>query len=156
MRGSLNVLVTGGCGFIGCHSVRRWAESHRVLALDNLSRRGSEANLAWLRQSCRFDFLQRDIRDAAAMADAVRDFRPDVVLLDIGLPGLSGYDVAREIRSRPEGVAIILAAVTGYGQEEDRRRARDAGFDYHLTKPIDPDTLSAFVDSPGPSVLART
>jgi CheY-like chemotaxis protein len=94
--------------------------------------------------------------DGEAALRVVRDFRPEVVLLDIGLPGKSGYDVARELRARPEGEGIILAAVTGYGQDDDRRRAREAGFDYHLTKPLDPDTLTAFVESPGQSVLAES
>jgi CheY-like chemotaxis protein len=94
--------------------------------------------------------------DGEAALKAVRDFRPEVVLLDIGLPGLSGYEVARELRSRPENEGLILAAVTGYGHDDDRRRSREAGFDYHLTKPLDPDTLTAFVDSPGASVLAES
>jgi len=94
--------------------------------------------------------------DGEAALSAVRNFRPELVLLDIGLPGLNGYEVARELRSRPEGEGVILAAVTGYGQDDDRRRARDAGFDYHLTKPLDPETLTAFVESPGPPVLAQS
>jgi len=65
-----------------------------------------------------------------------------VVLIDIGLPGLDGYDVARRIRSAPQGHRIVLAAVTGYGQPEDRRRAEEAGFDAHLVKPVDPDQLT--------------
>lgn len=67
--------------------------------------------------------------------------RPDVALVDIGLPGLNGYDVARQIRAAL-GPGIRLIALTGYGQAEDRRRARDAGFDAHLVKPLDPETLS--------------
>jgi signal transduction histidine kinase len=81
---------------------------------------------------------------------AVSAFRPEVVLLDIGLPGMSGYDVARELRERPEGKGLVLAAVTGYGQEEDRRRSREAGFDCHLTKPLAPAALAAFLESSRP------
>jgi PAS domain S-box-containing protein len=64
-------------------------------------------------------------------------FRPDAILLDIGMPQLSGYDVARQIRTQPWGENVYLIAVTGYGQLEDRRRSLAAGFDYHLVKPID-------------------
>ena len=64
-------------------------------------------------------------------------FRPDVILLDIGLPRLNGLETARRIREQPWGKSIFLIAVTGYGQEEDRRRSLEAGFDYHMVKPID-------------------
>jgi CheY-like chemotaxis protein len=72
---------------------------------------------------------------------AAEQYRPDVVLCDIGLPGLDGYSVAGELRRHPATAKARLIAVTGYGQEEDRRRARQAGFDHHLTKPVDPDAL---------------
>jgi signal transduction histidine kinase/CheY-like chemotaxis protein len=68
-------------------------------------------------------------------------FAPDVVLLDIGLPVMNGYAVARTLRERPEFTAVHLAAVTGWGHEEDRRKARDAGFDSHFTKPLSPAAL---------------
>jgi CheY-like chemotaxis protein len=64
-------------------------------------------------------------------------FRPDVVLLDIGLPGLNGYDVARKIREQPWGSGIVLIALTGWGKEEDRRRSTEAGFNSHLVKPVE-------------------
>jgi CheY-like chemotaxis protein len=60
------------------------------------------------------------------------------VILDIGLPGIDGYEVARRIRANPHGGAMRLFAMTGYGQEEDRQRSREAGFDAHLVKPIAP------------------
>ncbi len=66
---------------------------------------------------------------------------PDVVVCDIGLPGLDGYGVARHLRSHPDTANARLIAVTGYGGEEDRRRSLESGFDYHLTKPADPDQL---------------
>jgi two-component system, chemotaxis family, CheB/CheR fusion protein len=65
------------------------------------------------------------------------DFRPDVVLLDIGLPGMDGYEVAQKMRELPGLRDIRLVAVTGYGRSDDRLRARDAGFDDHLTKPVE-------------------
>ena len=73
---------------------------------------------------------------AAALQRAV-DFKPDVVLLDIGLPGMDGYEVAEKMRELPGLRNIRLVAVTGYGRSDDRRRARDAGFDDHLTKPVE-------------------
>jgi PAS domain S-box-containing protein len=77
-------------------------------------------------------------------------FQPDVAVLDIGMPGLSGYEVAREIRSR-FGDHIVLVAVTGWGQEEDKRRAREYGFDHHLTKPIDSAALQRLLREVSPA-----
>jgi PAS domain S-box-containing protein len=77
---------------------------------------------------------------AAAQAD-----QPDVIILDIGLPGMSGYEVARHLRQQAPFQRTLLIAVTGYGQEEDRRRSREAGFDVHLTKPVDPQHLQSLV-----------
>ncbi|MEQ8765772.1 MAG: PAS domain S-box protein [Planctomycetota bacterium] len=76
-----------------------------------------------------------------AAVEAADRLRPDIVLLDIGLPGLNGYEVARRIRERPWGKSVVLVAVTGWGQEADRRRAQASGFDHHMVKPIDPDAL---------------
>jgi CheY-like chemotaxis protein len=64
-----------------------------------------------------------------------------IVLLDIGLPGMDGYEVARRLRQMPSMEKAVLVAQTGWGQEEDRRRSGHAGFDHHFTKPIDPDAL---------------
>jgi PAS domain S-box-containing protein len=77
-------------------------------------------------------------QDALPKAEA---FQPEVVLLDIGLPGMNGYEVAQRLRAQPRFDKTILIAVTGYGQEGDRRRSKDAGFNHHLTKPVDPDAL---------------
>lgn len=71
--------------------------------------------------------------------------RPDVMIVDIGLPGLNGYQVAVRVRETPELKGIVLVAMTGYGQEEDRRRSTEAGFDYHLVKPADPQKLEAIL-----------
>ena len=79
-----------------------------------------------------------------------REFRPDAALLDIGMPELSGYEVARELRREPWGAAINLIALRGWGREEDRLRALEAGFDRHLTKPIDPQALTALLSREEP------
>jgi PAS domain S-box-containing protein len=94
------------------------------------------------------DYDVRCVYDGPTVLQVAKAYRPDVVVLDIGLPGLSGYDVARELREQPEFRRTPLVAVTGYGQEEDRRRSQEAGFDYHLTKPVDPEALQAFVARP--------
>ena len=73
---------------------------------------------------------------------------PDVVLLDIGLPGMSGYEVAAQLRQLPDMGTTLLVALTGYGQDRDRERARQAGFDQHLTKPVDHPTLLRVLRSP--------
>jgi CheY-like chemotaxis protein len=75
----------------------------------------------------------------------VHAFRPDVVLLDLGLPRRNGYEAARMIRGESWGRDVVLIALTGWGQEQDRRRSRDAGFDHHLVKPVDPKALMKLV-----------
>jgi CheY-like chemotaxis protein len=79
----------------------------------------------------------RTAYDGLAAIAAAESFHAEVVLLDIGLPALDGYHVARQIRQTPWGRDIVLVAVTGWGQENDRRRTREAGFDAHLVKPVD-------------------
>jgi CheY-like chemotaxis protein len=76
-------------------------------------------------------------------------FRPHVLMLDIGIPDLDGYQVARKIRASSWGRSAILIAVTGWGQEEDRHRAFDAGFNHHLTKPIAAETVESLIRSLG-------
>ncbi len=80
----------------------------------------------------------------------MRNFRPEIILLDIGLPGMSGYEVAQSLRAEPETQGIVIAALTGYGQESDLQRSWDSGFDYHLTKPPDPEILESLLASPRP------
>lgn len=77
--------------------------------------------------------------------EAADEFKPAVALLDIGLPKLSGYDIARHVRGK-RGGEVLLVAITGWGQEEDRRRAHEAGFDHHFTKPADFDVLLTLID----------
>ncbi|MGE5756289.1 MAG: ATP-binding protein [Planctomycetaceae bacterium] len=89
--------------------------------------------------------------DGAAAVEAAGTFGPEVILLDIGLPGMSGYDVARRLRERPEFAATVIVAMTGWGQDEDRRRSREAGIDHHLVKPVDPDSLQRLLSEIGTS-----
>lgn len=90
-----------------------------------------------------------DARTAGDGVQGIRlatDFRPEVVFCDLGLPGMSGYEVAKELRSLPFGREMILAALTGYGQPGDRERTARAGFDAHLVKPVDPAVIESFLD----------
>jgi CheY-like chemotaxis protein len=81
--------------------------------------------------------------------DLVRLKRPEIVLIDLGLPGVDGYAVARALRASPGGEALLLVAITGYGRPSDRRQAQEAGFDAHLTKPVSPPDLAAILVSKG-------
>ena len=91
------------------------------------------------------------VHDGTAALASVRSRRPDVVLLDINLPGMSGYEVARHLRGR-EGLAdALIVAISGYGEDEDRARSIEAGMDLHLVKPLDIDELVAMLGQPGPA-----
>ncbi|MDC0747487.1 hybrid sensor histidine kinase/response regulator [Polyangium mundeleinium] len=80
---------------------------------------------------------------------AARAFEPDVVFLDIGLPGMTGYEVAQRLRTEEGFGRLVLVALTGWGTDEDRRQAREAGFDYHLTKPVDLQEVQRIVEAAG-------
>jgi len=89
------------------------------------------------------DVMGYEVRTAYDGLEAVKaadEFRPEAALLDIGLPTLSGYDIARHIRGN-RGDEVLLVAITGWGTEEDVKRSQEAGFDHHFTKPADPDRL---------------
>jgi CheY-like chemotaxis protein len=88
--------------------------------------------------------------DALAAADRLH---PDVVLLDLSMPGMDGYEVARRMRATPWGKNALLVALTGWGQEQHRRRSKEAGFDCHLTKPADPEALQAVLNGAPPPWL---
>jgi two-component system CheB/CheR fusion protein len=97
------------------------------------------------------DFLElsgHEVELACCGADGVaaaRQFHPEIVLCDLGLPGMDGFAVAAELRRDPTTASAELIAVTGYGREEDRRRSKAAGFDLHLTKPVEPARLRQVV-----------
>jgi CheY-like chemotaxis protein len=93
----------------------------------------------------------RVAEDGPSGVEAALAHRPVVALIDLGLPGIDGYEVARRIRAGSGGAAVRLVALTGYGELEDRDRAADAGFDLHLLKPVHPDRLlQALVELGGP------
>jgi signal transduction histidine kinase/ActR/RegA family two-component response regulator len=115
----------------------------RILVVDD--NRDSAESVAVL-----LELLGADVHmayDGPSALAAIDDYRPDVVLMDIGLPGMDGYEVARRIRQRAELDRLTLIAITGWGQEEDRRRSRTAGFQHHLVKPADPVALQALLTS---------
>ncbi|HEY2388348.1 MAG TPA: PAS domain S-box protein [Candidatus Binatia bacterium] len=87
----------------------------------------------------------RTVYDGLAAIDAARANIPDVMLIDIGLPGMDGYEVARCVRRDPDLKHIVLVALTGYGRDEDKKQAMAAGFDYHLVKPVSPEALHGLV-----------
>ena len=83
--------------------------------------------------------------DGLAALEAAAAFTPEMILLDVGLPGMNGYEIARLLRTDGRLRGAYLIALTGYGQESDRMRATSAGFDLHLTKPVDPESLRTIV-----------
>jgi signal transduction histidine kinase len=89
----------------------------------------------------------RTAYDAETAIDVARDFRPEIVLLDLGLPGIDGYQVAQSLLAEPWAHALVLFAVTGRGQEEDRRRTSETGFREHFVKPVSPDSLRQAIDA---------
>ncbi len=89
------------------------------------------------------------VHNGQEAVEAAERMRPDLALLDIGMPGLNGYEAARRIRQRPGGEGVVLVAVTGWGQDDDKRKAAEAGFDRHLTKPVDPQALEEILAKAG-------
>jgi PAS domain S-box-containing protein len=117
------------------------APTRRILVVDdNLD---SAESLSLLLSICGYD--THAVFDGLAAVEAAATFRPHIVLLDIGLPKLNGYEVASRIRGQEWGKKMVLIALTGWGQREDRRRSKEAGFDHHLTKPVEPDALKALL-----------
>lgn len=88
--------------------------------------------------------VEHDGIDGLRRAEA---FQPEAAFLDIGLPGISGYEHARRLRENRAHGAMVLSAVTGWGQARDKARATQAGFDYHLVKPLDPQQLAAILQT---------
>lgn len=85
--------------------------------------------------------------DGPSALQTAEQWRPEAVFLDIGLPGMDGYEVAERLRELPQAKGAVLVAITGYGQDDDRLRSRRAGIDHHLVKPVAPDALRSLIDS---------
>ena len=115
---------------------------HRLLVVDD--NRDAADTLALLLKLKKYEVHVRyGGREAVA---AVESLQPDLVFLDIGMPELDGYQTCRLIRQQPTGKPVILLALTGYGQAEDKRRSEEAGFDGHLVKPVNLATLTPWLD----------
>lgn len=93
--------------------------------------------------------------DGEAALAVASEFQPDVALLDVGMPGMDGYTLARALRGDPSHDGLVIAAMTGWGEERDRRRAKEAGFDHHFSKPADIKALTRMLDGVQPRVAAR-
>ena len=117
----------------GTEKARPAGPSLRVLVVDDNV--DTVTTLAMLVQESGHEV--RTAYDGAAVLEAALDYRPNLALLDVGLPGLNGFEVAKQLRQQPALKNIVLVAMTGYGQESDRQRSREAGFDHHLVKPGD-------------------
>ena len=85
--------------------------------------------------------------DGPSALETAQEWRPEAVFLDIGLPGMDGYEVAERLRELPQAKDAILIAITGYGQEDDLARSKRAGINHHLVKPVAPDALRSLIDS---------
>jgi CheY-like chemotaxis protein len=114
------------------------AAGGRILVVDD--NRDGAASLAMLLAVMGND--TRTAHDGLEGVELAEAFRPDLIVLDIGLPKLNGYDACRRIREKPWARDTLIVAATGWGQDEDRRRSKEAGFDLHLVKPVDAAELS--------------
>ncbi len=115
---------------------------HRILLVDDNADAGIMLSMV-------LKLLGHEVVTARTGADGLaeaKDFRPDVAILDIGMPGMDGHELCRRLRAEPGGTSIRMIALTGWGSEVDRQRTRAAGFDVHLVKPVDRETLSKALD----------
>jgi CheY-like chemotaxis protein len=114
------------------------ARSCRILVVDD-NQDAATSLAAWLK------LIGNEIQiayDGLAALEAATAFKPDIILLDIGLPKMNGYDVARRVRQQPWGEEMVLVALTGWGQDKDREKSREAGFNHHMVKPVDHAALT--------------
>jgi CheY-like chemotaxis protein/two-component sensor histidine kinase len=121
----------------------RPTKNRRVLVVDD--NKDAAASLSLLLRLQGHDV--RIAHEGRTALEAAASFQPEVIFLDIGMPGMDGYEVARQIRRQPGLEKVVLAAATGWGQTVDRRRTSAAGFDHHLVKPLEPEALQSVLDS---------
>ncbi|HEU5135299.1 MAG TPA: ATP-binding protein [Steroidobacteraceae bacterium] len=112
--------------------------SQRVLVVDDNRDAAESLGMLLELEQCKVSVAYDGLR----ALEQLETFRPEIALLDIGMPGMDGYELARRIRSTQRGRDVLLVALTGWGQADDKKRAAEAGFDEHLTKPVDPEMLS--------------
>ncbi len=118
------------------------ATRRRLLVVDDLVE-VAEDMAALVREA--FGHEVRTAHDGPTALQVAAEFRPELVLLDIGLPGMDGYEVARRLRGLPGLGDVVLVALTGWGQEGDRRKTQEAGFNHHLVKPVGLKELQALL-----------
>jgi CheY-like chemotaxis protein len=123
------------------------AMKRRILVVDD----NSDALESLSRMVAHMGNEVRQARDGLEALEIARTFQPDIVLMDLGMPNLNGYDAARRMRQEPWGRELSLVATTGWGQDDDRRRSAEAGFDRHLVKPVDMAALRELLVAPMPS-----
>lgn len=120
------------------------AASRKILVVDDLPASADTLKVLLELEG----YVVRIANDGAAALNVAREFEPDVLILDIGLPGMDGFEVARQLRNSPESKDALLIALTGYGEAESRQRSQHAGFDHHVVKPADIDYLLSLVSEP--------
>lgn len=113
----------------------------RVLLVDD--HQDSAESLALLLQLKGYEVALAE--DGPGALETAATFHPDIVLLDIGMPGMDGYETAGRLRQQPGGQTLLLVALTGWGRDHDLQRSREAGFDHHIVKPIDAEALAAWL-----------
>ena len=134
-----DAVISGSAGSNGGHDAQ---DRHRYLIVDdNVDSAESLRLLLEMR-----GHTAHVVHDGRLAAGAAREFGPDIVLLDIGLPGMDGYQVVRQFRASPDLASLMIVATTGYGRVEDKLRCLAAGFDQHLAKPLDVDDIEALVN----------
>ena len=94
----------------------------------------------------------RVVHDGIEAVQAAAEFQPDVILLDIGMPRLNGFDACSRIRAQPENKDVVIVALSGWTQDEKRQQSQQAGFDFYLIKPVEPEALEKLLRGPAPGV----
>jgi len=125
------------------HDTGNSAPRRRLLVVDD--NRDAAESMSMLLQMWGHDVVFA--YDGPSALETAEQWQPEAVFLDIGLPGMDGYQVAERLRALPHAKGAILIAITGYGQDDDRLRSQRAGIDHHLVKPVAPDALRNLIDS---------
>ncbi|MDE1181720.1 MAG: response regulator [Paraburkholderia sp.] len=138
--------VADGAGFDllpAMHETHASMRARRVLLVDDSV--DAAIAMSLVLESDGYDV--RVAHEALAALEIADDFLPEIILLDLGLPGMDGFQLAREMRLRPSGASALLIAVTGYGQSSDRQRTREAGFDHHFVKPVSVEEIQRAIEA---------